>query len=227
MAFRPTDFTRLESTYRLPQIRPDLASIEAHFRGAAREAPEPIRDPHHFADRAVPPGQLKPAAVLIPIIPNDLRLLLTTRPSHMRAHPGQNCFPGGSLERSDRGPLAAALRETSEEIGLGEEQIRILGRLGQFCTTTGYRITPFVGLVEGEYELTLCEDEVEAVIYIPLHHITNSASYERRRPGGGSADAFYYCLNYGDHYVGGPTVAIMMGFYEELLKSHLPKGAMP
>lgn len=226
MAFRPTDFTRLESTWRPPPIRPDLASIEAHFRDAVGSEPGPIRDPHHFGDRPIPPGELKPASVLIPIIPGDMHLLLTTRPSHMRAHPGQNCFPGGSLEAEDSGPLEAALRETEEEIGLAPEQIRVLGRLGPFCTNTGYRITPFVGVVEGEYELTISEDEVDAVIYIPLHHVTDSASYERRRPGG-RADAWYYCLNYGEHYVGGPTVAIMMGFYEELLKSHSTRGEMP
>jgi 8-oxo-dGTP pyrophosphatase MutT (NUDIX family) len=219
MAIVPMQFNRLESTYHLPAIAPTPASIEDHFRSSKSDELAEIKDPHHFTGQAVNRQSLREAAVLIPIIARDLTLLLTTRPAHMRAHPGQNCFPGGSLDSEHEEPLQAALRETWEEIGLHASQIRIVGRLGKFCTTTGFRITPFVGIVEGEYQLTVAEAEVEEVVYLPLHHIMDSGSYERRQPKG-SDDSWYYCTTFDGHYVGGPTVAIMMGFYEELLKSH-------
>jgi len=158
------EFNRLESTYHLAPIKPTLATIENHFRSVNADEMVEIKDPHHFTGRPIERASLREAAVLIPIIADDLTLLLTTRPSHMRAHPGQNCFPGGSLESADESPQQAALRETWEEIGLQRSQIRIVGRLGQFCTTTGFRITPFVGFVERPYQLAVAAAEVEEVV---------------------------------------------------------------
>lgn len=224
MAIKRMEYNTLESSYHLPAITPTLSSIEAHFSSGILDELAEIKDPHHFTDRPVDRDNLREAAVLIPIIADDLTLLLTTRPSHMRAHPGANCFPGGSLESDNEEPRQAALRETWEEIGLHHSQIRIVGQLGKFCTTTGFRITPFVGFVEGAYQLTVAAAEVEEVVYFPLHHIMDSSCYERRQPKG-SVDSWYYCTTFNDHYVGGPTVAIMMGFYEELLKSHYSEPA--
>ncbi len=62
---------------------------------------------------------IKPAAVLVPVVDRpEPTVLLTQRAQHLPNHAGQISFPGGKIETGDADPLAAALRETGEEIGL-------------------------------------------------------------------------------------------------------------
>ena len=78
-----------------------------------------------------PPGQLRPAGVLIPLIERDgqIWVILTKRTSHLKHHPGQIAFPGGKQEETDVDVAAAALREAAEEIGLSRSLVEVLGRL--------------------------------------------------------------------------------------------------
>ena len=68
----------------------------------------------------LPTPVLRPAAVLVPIrlAENGASVVLTRRTDDLPTHPGQISFPGGRIEESDRDPVAAALRETHEEIGI-------------------------------------------------------------------------------------------------------------
>ena len=64
-------------------------------------------------------GVLAPAAVLVAVVDRpEPTVILTLRPETMRKHPGQVSFPGGRIDPGDDGPVAAALREAEEEIGL-------------------------------------------------------------------------------------------------------------
>jgi len=59
------------------------------------------------------------AAVLVPVVKRpELSLLFTQRTDHLPAHAGQIAFPGGKTNENDASPLATALREAHEEIGL-------------------------------------------------------------------------------------------------------------
>ncbi len=95
------------------------------------------------------PAATTRAAVLIPIIDrgDDLTVLLTLRADDLKHHAGQISFPGGRLEAGDTDAIAAALRETEEEIGLGREFVEILGCLPDHAVISGFRVTPVVGLV--------------------------------------------------------------------------------
>ena len=98
----------------------------------------------------LPPGQGRtPAAVLVPLRPAgaELQVLMTRRTESLRHHAGQVSFPGGRLEPADAGPLAAALRESHEEVGLAPAQVRPLGFLDPFETITGYHVWPVVAEV--------------------------------------------------------------------------------
>ncbi|MEJ0018155.1 MAG: NUDIX domain-containing protein [Acetobacteraceae bacterium] len=89
-----------------------------------------------------------PAAVLVPVILGPLPgILLTKRNAHLNRHGGQVSFPGGRIDADDRDAEAAALREAEEEIALDPSRVEVLGRMADYVTGTGYRITPVLGLL--------------------------------------------------------------------------------
>ncbi len=127
------------------------------------------------------PSRMRPAAVLAAVArrPHGLTLILTQRPRTMREHPGQIALPGGKIDAGDRSPLAAALREAREEIGLLADQIEVLGPIERYRTRTGFSITPFVGLVEPAFIPMPCPGEVDAVFEAPLDWVLDPQNHRR------------------------------------------------
>src|SRR5882762_7119345 len=79
---------------------------------------------------------VRPAAVLIPVVDHPQpTVLLTQRSAHLNDHAGQISFPGGKIDATDASPLAAALREAEEEIGLAADRIEPIGYLDLYLTT--------------------------------------------------------------------------------------------
>ena len=72
------------------------------------------------------------------------RLLLTRRSQTLRRQPGDIAFPGGGVDPEDPSPLATALRESHEEVGLSSDDVTVLGQMDERGTVTGFCITPFV-----------------------------------------------------------------------------------
>ena len=92
---------------------------------------------------------IRPAAVLVPVVDHpEPTVLLTQRAAHLPDHPGQISFPGGKIDAGDESPLAAALREAEEEIGLDARLVEPIGYLDLYMTTLGYRIVPVIARVE-------------------------------------------------------------------------------
>ena len=93
--------------------------------------------------------------------------------------PGQISFPGGSLESSDADPLATALREAYEEVGIEPAFIEPLGFLCDHVVMTGFRITPIVALLHPGYTLRINESEVAEVFDLPLEALLDPLSYHK------------------------------------------------
>lgn len=108
----------------------------------------------------------RPAAVLVPIVLRAaLTVLLTQRSHDMPSHPGQISFPGGKVEETDAGPLACALREAEEEIGLPRESVEVLAELPQLTTrTSGIGIAPFLARIQPPPRWRPDPREIAAVI---------------------------------------------------------------
>ena len=111
----------------------------------------------------------KLAAVLVPIQERDDgdHLVLTKRAEQLNHHRGQVAFPGGRVDPDDRGELAAALRESHEEIGIAPSDVRVLGRLDQVTAASDFVVTPFIGVIPPFYEFRLNPAETDAVFSVP------------------------------------------------------------
>ena len=158
---------------------------------------------------------LRPASVLIPVIERDeeLTVLFTRRTEHLQAHAGQISFPGGGAEPDDSSPIATALRETEEEIGLHPRHVEVLGSLAVHATVTGYRITPVVGLVRPPFDLQLDEFEVAEIFEVPLAFLLDPANHRRESMIREGRHRDFYAVPYGPYYIWGATAAMLLQFY--------------
>lgn len=176
------------------------------------------RGDHDLNPDLKPTGELIDAAVLIPIVdrPGGMTVLLTQRTEHLDDHAGQVSFPGGRVEAEDAGPVATALRETEEEIGLAASHVEIVGQLDDYVIRTGFLVTPVVGLVAPPFTLELDEFEVAEVFELPLAFVLDPANHQRRSRVWNGAERFFYVLPFEDRYVWGATAGMLVNLYEVL-----------
>jgi 8-oxo-dGTP pyrophosphatase MutT (NUDIX family) len=122
-----------------------------------------------------PPQELRHAAVTLPVTMHGdtPALIITRRAGGLRAHSGQWALPGGRVDEGES-VEEAALREVHEEINLRLPASSVLGRLDDYVTRSGYRITPVV-LWCGEDELALHPnpDEVASIHFIPFSDLAH------------------------------------------------------
>jgi 8-oxo-dGTP pyrophosphatase MutT (NUDIX family) len=168
--------------------------------------------------RAQLPASLRPAAVLLPISEQQgvPRLLLTLRSLHLRQHAGQISFPGGSLESSDADPLATALREAHEEVGIEAGFIEPLGFLSDHVVMTGFRITPIVALLRPGYALRIDAAEVAEVFDLPLASLLDPSSYRLTKRTLRGIEVELTELHYERHVIWGATAGILQSLRETL-----------
>jgi 8-oxo-dGTP pyrophosphatase MutT (NUDIX family) len=163
-------------------------------------------------------ARLRAAAVLLPLVerPPGLGLILTRRAALLKHHPGQVAFPGGKLEPGDATPLAAALREAEEEIGLEAAGVEPLGALDPHETVTGFLVTPFVGLVPEGFRPRPDPAEVEEVFEMPLAFALDPLNLQVHARRWQGKLRRYYAIPYGPHYVWGATARMLKTFADRM-----------
>lgn len=176
------------------------------------------------------------SAVLLPVIEKDgnLHILFEVRSSNLIRQPGEVCFPGGKIEKEEEDkPELAALREASEELGILERHIEMIGPLDYIITPPGALIYPYAGKILRPEELNPNRAEVEEVFTAPVEYFLKNSfgiSYTEvatryatdfpfHRVSSSYSDTWqkrwsfpvYYC-EYGGHFIWGITARILRNF---------------
>jgi 8-oxo-dGTP pyrophosphatase MutT (NUDIX family) len=139
----------------------------------------------------------------------------------MRTHSGQVSFPGGRADDDDPHLEATALREAQEELGIVRAEVRLLGRLTQVPTPSGYVITPVVGVLDPPPAAYIPNPlEVAAAFEVPLAFLADPAC----RIDKGEAQRFGYRWRLVEyhakkHIIWGATARMVSELLEAL--SHL------
>jgi 8-oxo-dGTP pyrophosphatase MutT (NUDIX family) len=185
---------------------------EALERGA-RRTPELL--PGDAFDEEV--SDPAPAAVLVPIVDRPSpTVIFTERPKTMRKHPGQISFPGGRIDPGDDGPVAAALREAEEEIGLPREAVEVIGTTDRYRTVTGFEVTPVVAVVRPGFTLRAHPGEVADVFEAPLHFVLDPARQVVRTAEWRGRERTYYEILWEGRRIWGATAAMLVNLSRRL-----------
>ncbi|MEM7663957.1 MAG: CoA pyrophosphatase [Pseudomonadota bacterium] len=160
----------------------------------------------------------RPAAVLCALRPLEtgLQVILTQRAAHLNQHAGQVAFPGGKIDAADPTAQDAALREAEEEIGLRPDQVQLLGGLDTYLTSTGYTVTPYVGVIDPGWTPSPDPSEVDTVFEPPLDFLMNPQNRKRHHHDRNGYRRYYYAMPWQGFYIWGATAGMLKGLSDRL-----------
>jgi 8-oxo-dGTP pyrophosphatase MutT (NUDIX family) len=167
------------------------------------------RDPRHlpsFGDRL--------ASVLVPILDGG-SVVFTRRTEDLPRHPGEISFPGGIRHDEDATPVATALRETEEELGIAPKEVDVLGALPPVHTfVSAILIVPIVGILEREPAFRPNAGEIAEVLAYPLDALVAAETEVEWRRDGNVYRGYAYEM--GAHTIWGATAKILRSLLEIL-----------
>ena len=182
--------------------------------------PAPATSPWNLEQLAdlLPAEPLRPAAVLVGLREHGsgTTVLLTRRQDALRHHAGQISFPGGRVDLADAGPLAAAIRETEEEVGLPSDSIEPLGWLDPYATITGFHVYPLVARIDHERPLRPNADEVAEAFEVPLDFLLDPASARDVAMEWRGRTRLLVEFQWREHRIWGATAAMLVNLRERL-----------
>ena len=185
------------------------------------DAPDrPVRhgDGHIDGIKAPSGRALRPAAVLALLVARGegFSILFTRRADHLQAHPGQISFPGGRQHAGRETLAETALRETEEEIGVRPDQVELLGRFDPYETITGFRVTPFAGLVAPDFQIAADPGEVAEVFEAPFDFLMDPRNHKLEEREFRGRLRRYYAMPHKGRYIWGATAGMLKALSDRL-----------
>lgn len=109
-------------------------------------------------------------AVMVPLIQKEdgIHVLFEVRSLQLRRQPGEICFPGGRIDPQDLDEKSAAIRETTEELGISNENITEVFPLDFMISPFGMMIYPFAAIIENPEQIQPNPGEVGEIFTVPL-----------------------------------------------------------
>jgi 8-oxo-dGTP pyrophosphatase MutT (NUDIX family) len=106
------------------------------------------------------------------ILKKEIELLFIQK-ADVKGYPWANqmAFPGGHMDRTDRDTKETALRELSEELGIIEKNVEVMGSLGHFQTINNKDIEAWTGIWNQKDVIQCDTTEISRVFQIPLRHL--------------------------------------------------------
>jgi len=161
--------------------------------------------------------KLLPSAVLLLLLEKDgqCHVLFTRRSDNVEHHKGEISFPGGTVHPDDSDLLDTALREGAEEIGLAPGDVTILGGLDDILTvSTGFVITPYVGIISYPYPFQINADEVAELILVPLRALIDERCVGASEVTWEGKQITTYEFHYQGDIIWGATARILKQFLD-------------
>lgn len=188
------------------------------LRRVPRRAPGAPDEPWARVKAAAGASAGVPAAVLVPIVARGgaMTVLFTRRTDGLARHAGQVSFPGGRAEAEDAAPVATALREAREEVGVAAASVAVAGRLEERPVGTGYRIVPVVGLLADPPPFAADFREVAEIFEVPLPFVLDPANYRHERMVVEGVPRRFHALPYRRYFIWGATAAILVNLRDVL-----------
>ena len=172
-----------------------------------------------FERHELPDDGLRSAGVAIVITADEAGracVLLTRRTDRLRRHSGQFALPGGRLDDGED-IVGCALRELSEELTIHCDRLAVLGRLDDFSTRSGFRISPIV-VWRGEHApVEPNPDEVERVFHIPFSELASPEIPQFMQRDEDQPPVFAAPLPTVGHEIYAPTAALLYQFREVVI----------
>lgn len=212
------DFSEFEK--RIVKVRKmELPGEAIQFKMAPVERLKELKEQAKLKKTARKAGVL---ALFYPSETNETYLILILRKTYKGVHSAQVGFPGGKLEPEDESLKETALRETEEEVGVSREVISVLKQLTEiYIPPSNFFVQPFIGITTTTPQFIPQDDEVEALIEVPLSLFMDDNTLVTKKITTSYAtniDVPAFLLN--DHVVWGAT-AMMLSEVRELLKQAL------
>lgn len=167
----------------------------------------------------IPPdrGVHVPAAVLIAVTDRPQPgVILTQRPDYLRSHPGQIAFPGGKIDPEDASPIAAALREADEELGLASHHVRVVGTADIYRSGSGFAITPVLAVIPPDLRYSPNPGEVADWFEVPFDFVLDPDNHVQHSTMWKGARRNYIEIMWGQRRIWGVTAGIIANLSRRL-----------